>query len=45
MRMWTSVVAPALAHHADDFAAGGAADDGIVDQHHALAFEERAARG
>src|SRR5215469_12869475 len=31
-----------LANHADDFAAGGAADDGIVDQHHAPAFDEAA---
>ena len=29
-----------LAHHADDLAAGGAADDGIVHQDHALAFEQ-----
>src|SRR4029077_7767929 len=28
-----------LANQADDLAAGGAADDGIVDQNHALAFE------
>ncbi len=31
--------APAVAHHADNLAAGGAAHDGIVDQHNALAFQ------
>ena len=31
-----------FAHHAHDLAAGGAADDGIVDQDDALAFEQRA---
>src|SRR6266566_7295514 len=33
---------PGLANHAHDFAAGGAANDGIVHQHHALAFHEAA---
>ena len=28
------------AHHADDLAAGGAAHDRIVDQNHALAFQQ-----
>src|SRR6185437_7161476 len=28
-----------LAHHAHDFPAGGATNDGIVDKHHASAFE------
>src|SRR5436309_2310624 len=31
---------PDLANHAHDFAAGGAADDGIVHEHDALAFNE-----
>src|SRR5690242_13047984 len=31
-----------VADHADDFAAGGAADDGIVHQHDALALDEAA---
>ena len=34
-----------LPHHADDLAAGGAADDGIVHQHHALAFAADGAPG
>src|SRR5437588_6068853 len=29
-----------VAHHADDFAAGGAADDRIINQHHALPFQQ-----
>ena len=29
-----------LPHHAHDLAAGGAAHDGIVHQHHALAFQQ-----
>src|SRR5581483_649447 len=29
-----------IAHHADNFAAGGAADDGVVYQHDALAFQQ-----
>jgi hypothetical protein len=33
-----------LAHHADDLAAGGAAHDGIVHQHDALALEQVAHR-
>ena len=32
------------AHHADDLAAGGAADDGVVDEDDALAFEQIAHR-
>ncbi len=39
MRRWTSV-APAARTHADDFAGGGAADDGVVDEDDALAFEQ-----
>src|SRR5262249_30873025 len=35
---------PRVAHHADDLTAGGAAHDGVVDQHHALALEQRAHR-
>src|SRR5437899_8726839 len=31
---------PDLANHAHDFAAGGAADDGIVHEHDALTFNE-----
>src|SRR5258708_6706479 len=31
-----------FANHADDFAAGGAADDGIIDEYHALAFDQAA---
>src|SRR3546814_11172230 len=31
-----------FAHHLDDFEAGGAAHDRIVDQHHALARDQRA---
>ena len=33
-----------VADHAHDLAAGGAAHDGVVDQHHALAFEQSAHR-
>jgi hypothetical protein len=33
---------PGLADHAHDLARGGAAHDGVVDQHHALAFQHRA---
>src|SRR6185312_526850 len=33
-----------VADHADDLAAGGAAHDGIVNQNHAFAFEQRAHR-
>src|SRR5258708_20801002 len=29
-----------ITHHADDLSAGGAADDGIVDENHALALEQ-----
>ena len=31
-----------IAHHLDDLQAGGAADDRIVDQHDALALDQRA---
>src|SRR5207253_786103 len=31
-----------FADHADDFAAGGAANDGIIDKYHALAFDQAA---
>ncbi len=41
MRRWTSV-APAARHHADDLARGRAADDGVVDEDDALAFEQGA---
>ena len=41
--MWTSF-RPRVAHHADDLAAGGAAHDGVVDQHHPLALEQGADR-
>src|SRR5258708_24351999 len=33
-----------FANHSDDFAAGGAADDGIIDEYHALAFDQAADR-
>ena len=33
-----------IAHHADDFAAGSAAHDGIVDQDDPLAFQQTAHR-
>ena len=32
---------PGGAHHFDDFAAGGAAHDAVIDQHNALAFQHR----